>query len=320
MTEGSFKVNFKVTIKGSVFTMENTVKNELIHLRKPSWLSKRIVYSDERHEVKKILGKLGLNTVCKSARCPNLSECFYNKRATFLILGNRCTRGCTFCSVKKAEPGEVIPLCKDEPEKVFQAVKALKLEYVVITSVTRDDLNDGGGRQFALTIGKLRELDYRVKIEVLTPDFQGDVRAINVVADAGPDVYNHNIETVPRLYERVRPGAEYKRSLSLLKHVNNTYPAIFLKSGFMLGLGEKENEVLEVLESLRESGCSAVTIGQYLRPGLWNIPIHEYITPEKFKFYEEQAKKIGFLYVASGPYVRSSYMAHEVYRDLLKKS
>jgi lipoic acid synthetase len=299
--------------------MENNKNTKVKNLRKPAWLLKGIEHSDEKHEVNRILKNLELNTVCRSARCPNLSECYRHKRATFLILGSRCTRACTFCSVEKGKPGEFIAPEKDEPDRIVRAVKALGLEYVVITSVTRDDLSDGGAGQFALTIRKLRGLDFDVQIEVLTPDFQGNESAIDNVAQAGPDVYNHNIETVPRLYSKIRPGADYKRSLSLMRYVDKKFPRIFLKSGFMLGMGEKKEEVLQVLSDLKEAGCSAVTIGQYLRPGHWNIPVHEYITPQTFELYEQEAKRIGFSYVASGPYVRSSYMAHEGYRNMVKK-
>ena len=301
------------------YSMDKNKNAGVENLRKPPWLLKGIEHTEEKNEVNRILKNLDLNTVCKSARCPNLSDCFHRKRATFLILGDRCTRKCAFCSVEKANPGGLVPPGKDEPERIFRAVKALGLEYVVITSVTRDDLSDGGAGAFALTISKLRELGPDVQIEVLTPDFQGDELAIAAVAEAGPDVYNHNIETVPRLYEKIRPGADYKRSMDLLAYVNKNYTGIFLKSGFMLGMGETKDEVLKVLSDLKESGCSAVTIGQYLRPGHWNIPVQEYVPPDTFKYYEEEAKKIGFLYVASGPYVRSSYMAHEGYRDMIKK-
>jgi lipoic acid synthetase len=303
---------------GSI-SMENNKHIAGKNLRKPPWLLKGIEHTEEKNQVNRILKKLDLSTVCKSARCPNLSDCFHHKRATFLILGDRCTRRCTFCSVEKATPEGLMSPDKNEPERIFRAVKALNLEYVVITSVTRDDLSDGGARAFALTIYKLRELGSGVQIEVLTPDFQGNELSIADVAEAGPDVYNHNIETVPRLYEKIRPGADYKRSLDLLAFVNKNYSEIFLKSGFMLGMGETKVEVLKVLSDLKDSGCSAVTIGQYLRPGHWNVPVQEYIPPGTFKYYEKEAKKIGFLYVASGPYVRSSYMAHEVYRDMVKK-
>ncbi len=295
------------------------MKEQLKDLQKPFWLRKRIKYSNETHEVKSILSSLGLNTVCKSARCPNLSECYRHKRATFMILGNRCTRNCTFCSVVKAEPGENIPLYEDEPDRVCKAVRALGLKYVVITSVTRDDLEDGGALQFAKTILKIREYDRSIRIEVLTPDFMGKRGAIDRVAKMAPDIFNHNVETVPRLYKKVRPGADYLRSLRFLRYIKEGYPEIFLKSGFMVGLGEKKNEVLALLEDLRGAGCDAVTIGQYLRPSKWNIPVSEYIKPDIFKWYENQAKKIGFLWVASGPYVRSSYMAHEGYERMIER-
>ncbi len=286
------------------------------YLRKPHWLAKRIIYTAERREVNTILHNLELNTVCKSARCPNLSECYSRRRATFLILGNKCTRGCTFCSVEKAGKGVYLPLDEGEPDRIVEAVKALGLKYVVITSVTRDDLQDGGAEQFVRTIEKIRECDDRIKIEVLTPDFQGNKECVDAVAKAHPDVYNHNVETVPRLYAAVRPGADYKRSVDLLLHVHTRYPGIFLKSGFMVGLGETEEEVRNVLKDLRSAGCDAVTIGQYLRPGYRNIPVHEYIPPERFDEYKKISKELGLRYVAAGPYVRSSYMAHEGYRDL----
>ncbi len=299
--------------------MGNHLDKQLKTLRKPPWLKKKIAYTDEKREVNIILYNLGLNTVCKSARCPNLSECYYHKRASFLILGNRCTRSCTFCSVEKTGSVTTLPLDKKEPERVSQAVRALGLKYVVITSVTRDDLSDGGARQFVRTIRKIREYDDQIKIEVLTPDFLGNKKAINVVAEANPHVYNHNVETVPRLYKTVRPGAEYIRSIGLLNYVHKHYPHIFLKSGLMLGIGEITREVLEVLEDLKEVGCDAVTIGQYLRPCYSNIPVHEYITPHTFAWYKKQAQTIGFRYVDSGPFVRSSFMAQKGYEKLLKK-
>lgn len=287
-------------------------------LRKPGWLNKKIVYTEEDHEVRKILHNLSLNTVCKSARCPNLSECYNEKRATFLILGDRCTRNCSFCSVKKVDNFDRLLVDEEEPLRIREAVKALKLSYVVITSVTRDDLQDKGASQFANTVRLIKELDKNIRVEVLTPDFLGDKRAIDTVAEAGPHVFNHNIETVSRLYKMVRPGADYKRSLDLLDYVREGYPEIFLKSGLMVGLGEREEEVFEVLKDLRNSGCNAVTIGQYLRPNTWNIPVYEYIQQEVFARYGEMAEVLGFRYVASAPYVRSSYMAHVGYKDLVK--
>jgi lipoic acid synthetase len=296
--------------------------------RKPAWLKKKIHYTDENHRVKTILHELGLHTVCRSARCPNLSECFHHKRATFLILGNVCTRRCTFCAVEKAGAGAVLPPDPEEPSRIGEAVRKLGLSYAVITSVTRDDLPDGGAGQFVRTIGELRSLELRslelrqdggpLKIEVLTPDFLGREESIRAVAEAGPDVYNHNVETVPRLYTAVRPGAVYARSLALLGFLKRAYPRIILKSGLMVGMGERAEEVAEVLGDLRRAGCDAVTIGQYLRPRHRNLPVVEYVAPETFRLYRERAERLGFLSVASGPYVRSSYMAHEEYGRLAR--
>jgi len=286
--------------------------------RKPPWLNKRIEYSAERHEVKSILNKLGLNTVCKSARCPNLSECYHHRRATFLILGRTCTRDCAFCSVEKTSDSELLPSDPQEPRRILEAVRKLGLRYVVITSVTRDDLPDGGAGQFARCIELIRSHDKSIKVEVLTPDFLGDTDAIDTVAQANPDVFNHNVETVPRLYGTVRPQADYSRSIRFLGYVKECYPHIYLKSGFMVGLGEHRDEVLQVLQDLHESGCSAVTIGQYLQPEQLNLSVQEYIAPETFEEYEREARRIGFSYVASGPYVRSSYMAHQGYDALVK--
>jgi len=287
-------------------------------LRKPAWLRKKIEYTDERRRVNAILGDLHLNTVCRSARCPNLSECYRHRRATFLILGDTCTRKCAFCSVKKAFGRQIDPPDPGEPDRVAQAAKELGLRYVVVTSVTRDDLEDGGARHFVRTIERIREIDENIKVEVLTPDFQGEQNAINMVANAFPDVYNHNVETVPRLYPSVRPGAKFERSVYLLSHIHERYPGIFLKSGMMVGLGETEQEVIDTLKALREAGCDALTIGQYLRPSHWNIPVHEYVPPKQFSSYKRSALKMGFRYVAAGPYVRSSYMAHEGYEFLRK--
>lgn len=288
--------------------------------QKPPWLVKKIQYTDERHEVKVVLSKLGLHTVCESARCPNLSECFYRRRATFLILGNVCTRGCTFCSVEKAGKGVRLPLREDEPEKVLEAVRELGLRYAVVTSVTRDDLQDGGAGQFARTVWLLKEWDSSVKVEVLTPDFRGNTASIDTVANAKPDVFNHNVETVPRLYPTIRPEADYRRSIAFIQYVHREYPGIFLKSGLMVGLGERRDEVVEVLHQLRGAGCDAVTIGHYLQPCNANVPVHEYIPPETFTCYENEARSMGFLHVASGPLVRSSYMAHESYNALIKRA
>ena len=293
-------------------TMEQSTRRK----KKPPWLDKKITYSDERHEVKSILNRLGLNTVCKSARCPNLSECFHHRRATFLILGNTCTRSCTFCSIEKSRNSSPPSPDPGEPGRILEAVKELGLRYVVITSVTRDDLPDGGAAQFARCIELIRSEGNGAKVEVLTPDFLGRTESIDTVARTGPHVFNHNVETVPRLYPSVRPHADYDRSIRFLTYLGKRYPQIYLKSGLMVGLGERREEVFEVLRELREGGCAAVTIGQYLQPEQGNLPVHEYVTPEIFREYEREARRAGFRYVASGPYVRSSYMAHQGYEAL----
>jgi lipoic acid synthetase len=289
-------------------------------MRKPPWLNKKIEYTDERHAVKSILNRLDLNTVCKSARCPNLSECYRHKRATFLILGKTCTRGCAFCSVEKTGATHPLPPDPHEPERIVDAVKELGLHYVVITSVTRDDLEDGGASQFARCIELIKAHDQSIGVEVLTPDFMGDHGAIDAVACMKPDIFNHNVETVPRLYTTVRPEADYERSIGFLSYIKDVYPHIYLKSGLMVGLGETREEVLNVLKDLLDAGCRAVTIGQYLQPEQGNLGVKEYVTPETFAFYEDEARRLGFGYVASGPYVRSSYMAHQGYDELSKNS
>lgn len=288
--------------------------------RKPPWLSKRITYSDEKNEVNAILARLHLNTVCRSARCPNLSECYSRKRATFMILGSKCTRGCRFCAVESAGKVRLLPPDPEEPERVAEAVKELKLNYVVITSVTRDDLSDGGASQFARTIEAIRSVNPDVKIEVLTPDFKGDLRSLKLVLNKEPDVFNHNVETVPRLYPIVRPEADFIRSINVIKNVRLIKPGIILKSGMMVGLGEREEEVIEVMEVLRSAGCDVLTIGQYLQPTKGNIEVEEFVRPEVFEMYKRKACEMGFRYVASAPYVRSSYMAHVGYENIIKFS
>ncbi len=272
-------------------------------MRKPNWLNKKI-------DFKKIAGTddymkdLGLHTVCHQARCPNISECFHNSTATFLILGDTCTRQCGFCSVKKGTPK---PIDKDEPKRVLEAVKRMKLRYVVITSVTRDDMEDGGAEIFAQTIKLIKEHNIAIKVEVLAPDFKGDFRAIQKVLDAKPEIFGHNLEVVPSLYN-IRKGADYGKSLQVLAFARKT-PNIFTKSGIMLGLGEKHDEVKGVFSDLRKAGCEFLSIGQYLRPGNQNYEVVEFIKPEKFEEYKNIALDMGFLHVESGPYVRSSYHA-----------
>jgi len=275
--------------------------------RKPDWLKVRLA-PEKLTEVKAMLNRLSLHTVCEEAACPNITECFGRKTATFMILGRICTRNCTFCNVTK---GTVEKVDSEEPIRVAQAVKELKLKHVVITSVTRDDLSDGGAGHFARVVNEIKELDKNIAIEVLIPDFQGDVDALAKVVKAKPDIINHNVETVPRLYPKVRPMAIYKRSLDLLKNVKGMDDSIFTKSGIMLGLGEKEQEVIGVMEDLRRVGCELLTLGQYLAPSKKHHPVVKYIHPNVFEEYKNLGIEMGFKYVASAPLVRSSYHAEE---------
>lgn len=275
--------------------------------RKPEWLKITYRGGPNREETEKLLSSLSLHTVCEEANCPNLMECFNRKTATFMILGCTCTRNCTFCDVQKGRPQTVDP---EEPIHVAQAVKDLKLRHVVITSVTRDDLPDGGAGHFAEVIKSIRELlSDKIKIEVLIPDFKGSVDALKIVSDARPAIINHNIETVPRLYPEVRPMANYRRSLGLLKNIKALDSNIYSKSGIMIGLGETEDEVVKVLKDLREVDCDFLTIGQYLAPSKSHHPVVEYIHPDIFERYKTIGRELGFKYVASAPLVRSSYMA-----------
>ena len=280
-------------------------------LRKPPWLKKRIPSFQDLQKVKSILDETDLHTVCEEARCPNLGECFARGTSTFLILGKICTRDCGFCAV-----GHGVPVQPDEaePEKVAQAVKKMGLQYVVITSVTRDDLSDGGASLFANTIQTIRALDSKTKVEVLIPDFQGGLNSLKSVLKEGPDVLNHNIETVSRLYPEVRPQADYQRSLYLLKTSKESHPNVLTKSGFMLGLGENREEVLELLRDLRDAGCDLLTIGQYLQPRQDRLPVVRFVPPKEFEEYRTIGEEMGFKAVASGPFVRSSFHAFEMFR------
>ena len=280
-------------------------------LRKPPWLKKRIPPFQDLQKVKSILDETDLHTVCEEARCPNLGECFARGTSTFLILGKICTRDCGFCAV-----GHGVPAQPDEaePEKVAQAVKKMGLQYVVITSVTRDDLSDGGASLFAKTIQTIRALDSKTKVEVLIPDFQGGLNSLKSVLKEGPDVLNHNIETVSRLYPEVRPQADYQRSLYLLKTSKESHPNVLTKSGFMLGLGENREEVLELLRDLRDAGCDLLTIGQYLQPRQDRLPVVRFVPPKEFEEYRTIGEEMGFKAVASGPFVRSSFHAFEMFR------
>jgi len=279
---------------------------------KPPWLKKRIPPFEDLVKVKSILDSAELHTVCEEARCPNLGECFSKGTATVLILGRICTRNCGFCAV---EHGVSVPPDEEEPEKVAQAVKKMGLHYVVITSVTRDDLPDGGASHFAKTIQAIQTLDREIKIEVLIPDFKGDLSSLFTVLKEGPDVLNHNIETIPRLYQEVRPQADYRRSLHLLKRAKERETQTLTKSGFMLGLGEKEREIFSLLQDLSEVGCDFLTIGQYLQPRPDRLPVVRYIPPEEFEEYKKIGEEMGFKSVASGPFVRSSFHAAQMFSN-----
>jgi lipoic acid synthetase len=281
--------------------------------RLPDWLRKSRTHPESVHHVKVELRKKRLHTVCESARCPNMHECFHRGAATFMILGNLCTRGCGFCSVPKAKhPGALDP---DEPENVARMAAEMKLRYVVITSVNRDDLPDGGSTHFAETVRAVRSALPQARVEVLTPDFCGDLDAVARVLDAGPHVFNHNMETVPRLYKTVRPQANYRQSLDVLRFAKQYCPDALTKSGAMAGLGESPTEVAQLLRDLREASTDVATLGQYLQPTRRNLRVAEYVTPAQFNVYRDYGLSIGFKMVFSGPLVRSSYMA-----DLLADS
>jgi len=280
--------------------------------RFPPWLKKRIPSETEVRGVRELLSRLKLHTVCQSAHCPNGYECFARGTATFMILGDACTRDCAFCAVGH---GPTEPVDPDEPRRVAEAVQTLGLRHVVVTSVTRDDLDDGGSRQFADTIRAIRDV-CDATIEVLTPDFQGACDALHTVIDARPDVFNHNVETVPRLYPEVRPDADYRQSLDVLRHAKERDPSILTKSGLMVGLGETQDEVHQVFADLRASRCDALTIGQYLSPSAAHHPVVEFVTPEQFECYKSDAEAAGFSGVASAPFVRSSYEADKMVTNL----
>ena len=283
------------------------------NLRKPPWLKKRIPPFQDLQKVKSILDEGELHTVCEEARCPNLGECFSKGTSTFLILGRVCTRNCGFCAVEHGAPA---PTDETEPERVAQAVKKMGIQYVVITSVTRDDLPDGGASLFAKTIQAIRTMDPEIKIEVLIPDFQGDPSSLEIVLKEYPNVLNHNIETISRLYPEVRPQADYQRSLDLLRRSKGNFPRIPTKSGFMLGLGETQEEGLKLLRDLREAGCDFLTIGQYLQPRPDRLPVVRFIPPEEFEDYKRIGEEMGFRAVASAPFVRSSFQAFEMFKTI----
>jgi lipoyl synthase len=275
---------------------------------KPEWLKAKAPVGENFHHLKKLARGLGLNTVCESAQCPNIGECWNHRTATFMLLGNLCTRRCGFCAVPKGRPG---PIDWDEPRRVAEAVATLGLKHAVVTSVNRDDDNLGGARIFAETIRQIREQSPGCRVEVLIPDFQGLDEALKIVLDAQPDVLNHNTETVPRLYRVVRSGARYERTLRLLESAKMFSPGMATKSGVMVGLGETFSELVEVFHDLGARGVDILTVGQYLRPSRDHLPIARFYTPEEFGYLKEEALRFGFRHVESGPLVRSSYHAHE---------
>ena len=280
----------------------------MISKNKPEWLKIRIKSGANTGNVSSILKKYTLNSVCAEADCPNAYECFSRGTATFMILGKNCTRNCKFCKVIKAEPEELNPI---EPINIAKAIKEMDLKHTVITSVTRDDLPDGGAGHFASTISEIKKNCPNVTIEVLIPDFKGEYDSLKKVVEAKPDVLNHNVETISNLYSSVRPMAVYKRSLELLKRVKEIDDSIFTKSGFMVGLGENAEQVIELLKDLKKVNCDIITIGQYLQPSKEHYEVKEYVKPSKFKIYEIIARNMGFKFVAAGPFVRSSYHAED---------
>lgn len=282
----------------------------LVHIdstpKRPDWLRAPAPAGDNYHELKSLVGRLQLHTVCESAACPNVGECWNNRTATFMILGNVCTRRCGFCAVRKGAPLEVD---FDEPRRVAEAVSLLGLRYAVVTSVNRDDRKDGGALLFAMTIRAIRERVPGCKVEVLIPDFQGSHAAMDLVLDAAPDVLNHNTETVPRLYRQVRLGARYERSLDVLAYAKSRRPEIPTKSGLMLGLGETMEEVVQSLSDLKAHNVDIITLGQYLRPSPKHLPVLRYVPPAEFAEYRRIGAELGFAHVEAGPLVRSSYHA-----------
>lgn len=275
---------------------------------KPAWLRARAPSGDNFHHLKQLARTMELHTVCESAQCPNIGECWNHGTATFMLLGNICTRRCGFCAVPKGRP-EAIDW--DEPRRVAEAVTTLRLKHAVVTSVNRDDDNIGGARIFAETIREIRRMSPGCRVEVLIPDFQGMDEALRIVLDAAPDVLNHNTETVPRLYRAVRSGARYERTLRLLENAKKISPGVVTKSGVMAGLGETAAELVEVFRDLGERGVGILTVGQYLRPSRDHLPIARFYTPDEFAYLKEEALRFGFRHVESGPMVRSSYHAHE---------
>ena len=281
--------------------------------RLPDWLVRPTCQGKHFNEVRRTLSRLKLHTVCQSALCPNQSECFSKRTATFMIMGDVCTRNCRFCAV---EGGSTKPLDPDEPERIAKASYELGLAHVVVTSVTRDDLPDGGANHFVQTIRAIRKTGKNITVEVLVPDFQGAKESVELVAREKPDVFNHNLETIPRLYQEIRPGASYQRSLTILADVKQMEKEVVTKSGLMVGLGETRQELLVVMEDLRNVDCDFLTIGQYLRPSENHAPVIRFLPPEEFAELEAEGKRMGFRAIASAPFVRSSYKSGELFKRL----
>lgn len=285
------------------------------YIRKPDWIRVKAPTSAHYAQTRKLMRGLKLNTVCEEAACPNIGECWEKKHATMMILGDTCTRACAFCNIKTGIPNKIDP---DEPNNVAEACAAMGLEHIVITSVDRDDLDDGGAKQFVDVINAIREMSPDTTIEILTPDFRNKDGALEMVVEAKPDVFNHNLETAPRLYPTIRPGARYYHSLKLLDRVKQIDPSIFTKSGIMVGLGEDKQEVYEVMDDMREANIDFLTIGQYLQPTPRHAPLERYVTPDEFKAYEQMANAKGFLLTSATPLTRSSYHAGDDFAKLRK--
>ena len=282
-------------------------------LPRPPWIRVRLTANKQVEATRALMRRLKLNTVCEEAACPNLSECWADRHATVMILGSVCTRACAFCNVETGKPD---PVDAEEPAHLASAVAELGLDHVVITSVDRDDLPDGGAKQFAESIERIRSLSPRTTIEVLTPDFRRKPEALGIVIDAAPDVYNHNLESVPRLYKRVRPGADYRHSLELLAEAKRRRPATFTKSGIMVGLGEERDEIRQVMDDLRAANVDFLTVGQYLRPTPKHASVERYMPPDEFEEVAAEARSRGFLLVSATPLTRSSYHAGEDFRKM----
>ena len=278
----------------------------IMPVRRPDWLRVRVPTGENYDDLKRLMRSKALHTVCEEARCPNIGECWGHRTATFMILGSVCTRSCGFCAVATGRP---MALDWEEPRRVAEAVTQMGLRHVVVTSVNRDELHDGGATIFAATIRWIRRLNPECAVEVLTPDFKGSHEALKILMDARPNVYSHNVETVPRLYRRVRPQAVYERTLDVLRWAKEMYPDIPTKTGFMLGLGETRDEVLALMRDLHDAQVDILTIGQYLQPSHEHLPIERYVTPEEFREYAAEGRAMGFRHVESGPLVRSSYHA-----------